>query len=243
MSFPLDHNRHKAAPVSPRALLMNPLFDPCLKDLGFTHSNMHKQCVLFEQISCTLTYEGATVTGFRCSGLTFSPCPLHSACFHMAKLLIVVTVQVLHTPVCSLQTSSNVNSLGKGETLLIEKALLREFNVQAANESVTMSVLQGVPKFTVGSCLEGLRYILRYRFQRFLISAMEMKSLFDHQWTWLLVHLQRRQKILERLLLWLLRSQKVPQESVCRCLLYAEEDDHLFLLRNIISPEKEVYPL
>ena len=142
------------------------------------------------------------VTGFRCSVLAFPPCPLHSASSHVANLVIVVTVQVFRTSVCSLQTSSNVDSLGKGETLLSEKVLLRELAVQPANESVSKSVIQEVPKFAEGSYLAELRYILRYRLQRFLIPMMKIKSLF----AWSPVTLacsasSMWRKILERLLL------------------------------------------
>ena len=60
----------------------------------------------------------------------------------MANLVIVATVQVLGTPVRSLKTSSNVNSPSKGETLLREKAFLRELTMQPADESVMKSVIQ-----------------------------------------------------------------------------------------------------
>ena len=159
----------------------------------------------------------------------------------MAPLVIAVVVQVLGTPVGSLKTSSNVNSMGESETLLREKTLLHELAMQPADESVLKSVIQEVPNFAVGSCLAELSYILRYRLQQFLVPAMEMESLFDHQQLWLELRLQRSEKILERLLLWLLWNQKVPQESVHHCSHYAEEDGHPFLLWNIIGLEKEGY--
>ena len=115
------------------------------------------------------------------SGLSFLSSPF--CLFSHGQAGYGVTVQVLHTPVCSLETLSNVDSLGKGETLLSEKALLCKLAVQPANESVPKSaILQKVPKFADGGCLAELRYILRYRLQQFLIPAMEMKSLFEHQW-------------------------------------------------------------
>ena len=75
---------------------------------------------------------------------------------HMANLVIVVTVQVLDTPVGSLKSTSNVNSPGKGETLLRKKTLLRELTMQPADKSVLKCVIQKVSKFAEGSCLAEL---------------------------------------------------------------------------------------
>ena len=99
----------------------------------------------------------------------------------MAKLVIAMVVQVLGTPVGSLKTSSNVNNPGKGETLIREKTFLHKLAMQPADESGPKCVIQEVPKFTVGSCLAEFSYILRYSFQRFLVPALEMESLINHQ--------------------------------------------------------------
>ena len=99
----------------------------------------------------------------------------------MANLVIITTVQVLGTPVGSLKTSSNVNSPGKGESLLRGKMLLPELAMQPADESVLKSVLKEVTKFAEGSFPVEFSYILCYRLQWFLVPAMEMESLFNHQ--------------------------------------------------------------
>ena len=71
------------------------------------------------------------------------------------------------------------------ETLLREKTLLRKLALQPADESVPKSFIEEVTKFAEGRCLPELSYILCYRLQRFLVPAMEMELLFNHQRLWL----------------------------------------------------------
>ena len=126
---------------------------------------------------------------------------------YIANLVIIATVQVFGTPVSTLKTSSNVNSSGKGETLLHEKTLLLELALQPTDESVAKSIIQDVPKIAEGRCLSEVSYILCYRLQRFLFLVMEMESLFNHQRLWLEMCPQSSVKVSERFTLWLLQSQ------------------------------------